>query len=172
MWGHPGKKLLFMGGEFGQLREWNHDHALDWTLLDQPRHRGLQRLVADLNGIYRAHPALYAADIESAGFHWVQVDRTQHSLFAWLRFAPGEPSCIVVVCNFTPAVHTQYRVGVPRPGFYRECLNSDAAHYGGGNIGNLGGVVAEARSYDGQPFSVCIDIPPLAALYFAWEDGV
>lgn len=163
MWAYPGKKLLFMGGEFGQTREWDHDRELDWPLLEQPRHRGLQRLVQDLNALYRDRPALHARDCEAEGFRWVVVDDALHSVFAWLRSAP-DGDLMLVVCNFTPVPHGGYRVGVPRPGAWTEQLNTDSAAYGGSNLGNLGVVQAEPEPMHGHAQSLSLQLPPLAAL--------
>jgi 1,4-alpha-glucan branching enzyme len=165
MWGHPGKKLLFMGGEFAQRREWNHDNSLDWHLLQYDSHQGVQRLVRDLNRLYTSLPALYQRDCEPGGFQWLKVDEEALSVFAWLR--RGEAGQIVlVVCNFTPTVHHEFRIGVPVAGFYRERLNTDSGLYWGGNLGNSGGVAATAEPCDGEPYSVSILLPPLATLIF------
>jgi 1,4-alpha-glucan branching enzyme len=166
MYGHPGKKLLFMGGEFAQSREWNHDRSLDWHLLDAgPFHRGVQTLVRDLNHLYRAEPALHELDFDAAGFQWIDCSDWEQSILAFLRRARMPADFVVVVCNFTPVVRHGYRVGVPRDGFYRELLNTDAAAYGGGNAGNAGGVRSEPTSAQGQPYSITITLPPLAVLF-------
>src|SRR5262249_21099944 len=142
MWGHPGKKLLFMGQEFGQRDEWNFSRSLDWHLLDQAPHRGLQACVRDLNALYRAHPPLHAPDSEDEGFRWIVADDAESSVYAWLRFgAPGDRP-VAVVCNFTPVPRQSYRIGLPRAGTWREILNTDAAVYGGSGAGNLGEVRA------------------------------
>jgi 1,4-alpha-glucan branching enzyme len=165
MWGHPGKKLLFMGGEFGQTREWSHEGSLDWHLLDQgPYHRGLQRLVADLNRIYRAEPALHQVDFEPAGFSWIDCNDWEQSIVSFLRRAQNPDDFVVVACNFTPVPRHGYRVGVPAPGLYREILNTDAALYGGSGAGNEGGSRAEPTPWQGQPHSVVLTLPPLATL--------
>jgi 1,4-alpha-glucan branching enzyme len=165
MWGHPGKKLLFMGGEFGQRREWDHDRSLDWHLLDQgPYHRGLQRLVRDLNRLHRHEPSLHQLDADPAGFAWIDCADWEQSVLSFLRRARHAEDCVIVVCNFTPVPRHGYRVGVPRPGFYRELLNSDAGEYGGGNLGNAGGVWAEPTPWQGQPHSLVLTLPPLAVL--------
>jgi 1,4-alpha-glucan branching enzyme len=172
MYGHPGKKLLFMGGEFGQRREWSHDRSLDWHLLEAgPFHRGLQRLVRDLNGLHRREAALHQLDSDPAGFQWIDCSDAERSVVAFLRRGrdPGDP--VVVVCNFTPVPRWDYRVGVPRPGFYRELLNTDATAYGGSNVGNAGGVRAEAISWHGQPYSLALALPPLAVLFLKPEAG-
>ena len=165
MWAHPGKKLLFMGGEFAQQSEWNHDVGLDWHLLAQLEHRGVQSLVRDLNRVYRAEPALSDLDCEVAGFEWLRADDSVNSVIAFLRRdAAGE--VVIVVCNFTPVVRSGYRIGVPDRGFYRELLNTDAERYGGGNVGNLGGSTADASPMDGHEYSLEITLPPLATVFF------
>jgi 1,4-alpha-glucan branching enzyme len=171
MVGHPGKKLLFMGAEFAQEREWNHDASLDWHLLDDPAHAGIRRLVRDLNTLYRGVPALHARDCEAEGFEWIDADDGENSVLSFLRRGgPGDPSA-VVVCNFTPVPRRGYRVGVPAGGFYREALNSDAAAYGGSNIGNGGGIAAEAVPWHGRPFSLALTLPPLGGLILIAERG-
>ncbi len=165
MYGHPGKKLLFMGGEFGQSNEWNHETSLDWSLLQMgPYHAGLQRLVRDINGLYRAEPALHEVDFEPAGFQWIDCNDWEGSAVAFLRRARNPEDFVVVVSNFTPVARHAYRVGVPRGGFYRELLNTDAALYGGSNIGNAGGVQAEEQPAHGHPFSLSLTLPPLATV--------
>ena len=167
-WLFPGKKLLFMGGEFGQTNEWNANAELDWWLLDQgPYHRGLQRFVADLNEFYRAEPALWQADYDGEGFSWVDCSDHEHCILSFARQAKDRRSALVVILNLTPVVRFKYRVGLPRPGFWREALNSDAEIYGGSNQGNLGGVTAEAYQVHNQPFSAGIVLPPLAVCVFA-----
>ena len=162
MWAHPGKKLLFMGGEFAQEREWSHERALDWHLLDKPPHAGMQRLVRDLNTLYRELPALHAQDCEVGGFEWVEADDAAHSVYAFLRHGGGG-HCLVV-CNFTPVPREAYRLGVPAPGFYRERLNTDSELYGGSNAGNVGGVQAQAVASHGRAHSVLLHLPPLSTL--------
>jgi len=169
MWGHPGKKLLFMGCEFGQWREWNHDIGLDWHLLDDARHRGVQHLVRDLNRAYRELPALHEYDCDSRGFQWLQSDNASQSIFAWLRKGRDSRSFAVVVANLTPQLHHGFRLGVPCEGWYRECINTDAECYGGSGAGNCGGATAQAVPHDGQPFSLQITLPPLATLVFSVE---
>jgi 1,4-alpha-glucan branching enzyme len=166
MWGHPGKKLLFMGNEFGQRREWNHDRSLDWHLLDEnPRHRGLQRLVGDLNRLHQRERALHELDTEPAGFAWVDAADSDQSVVSFLRRARDPGDFVLVVCNFTPVPREGYRVGVPSPGFYRELLNSDAGEYGGSNLGNGGGMRAEPTPWQGHPHSLALTLPPLGALF-------
>jgi 1,4-alpha-glucan branching enzyme len=163
MWTHPGKKLLFMGGEFGQRLEWNHDAALQWPLLDQPLHSGLQSWVADLNALYRSRPALHAVDFGPEGFQWVDLHNAELSVIAFLRKArDAEP--LLVVANFTPVPREGYLVGVPRAGRWRECLNSDAPAYGGSGIGNLGGVASVPVAAHGHYQALNLRLPPLALL--------
>ncbi|MBX6742889.1 MAG: 1,4-alpha-glucan branching protein GlgB [Acetobacteraceae bacterium] len=164
MWTHPGKKLLFMGGELAQPTEWNHDAALPWALLDDPRHRGIQRLVHDLNTAYRDIPALHRLDCAPEGFRWVIGDDRAQSVFAWLRFGTDGDLPALVICNFTPVPRHGYRVGVPRGGTWREVLNTDGAAYGGTNTGNGGSVVAEPVASHGFEQSLSLFLPPLAAL--------
>jgi len=166
MWAHPGRKLLFMGGEFGQWREWNHHYSLDWHLLDEGDHRGLQQLVRDLNHRYRAEPALWEADSEPAGFQWIDPHASDDNVLAFLRNAPTRGEKLVCVANLSPTVRHGYRIGLPGPGRYAEIINTDAAVYGGSNVGNVGGVVAEPRPWHGLPASAAITLPPLAVLWF------
>jgi 1,4-alpha-glucan branching enzyme len=167
MFGHPGKKLLFMGGEFGQEREWNHDMSLDWHLLADPLHRGLQSLVRDLNRLYRELPALHEGDCDPAGFEWVEAGDADNSVFAFLR-RDRAGGLALVVCNFTPVPRRHYRLGVPMPGRYRERLNSDAALYGGCNLGNAGEVTTSPPGSHRRPHAVELTLPPLATLIFEW----
>jgi 1,4-alpha-glucan branching enzyme len=165
MYGHPGKKLLFMGGEFGQVHEWTHDASLDWHLLGMgPYHRGLQALVRDLNRLYRAEPALHQVDFEPAGFEWMDCADADHSVVAFVRRARDPRDFVLVVCSFTPLPRPGYRVGVPEPGFYREILNTDGAAYGGSNVGSGGGAWAEPRPWTGQPCSLVLTLPPLGVV--------
>ncbi len=166
MWTHPGKKLLFMGGEFGQEREWNHDHSLDWHLLADPAHHGLQLLVRDLNRAYREHPALHALDCERGGFEWVCADDADHSVLAFLRRA-NDGSVLLVACNFTPTPHPGYRIGVPGAGGWREMINSDSGYYGGSNLGNgPHRIEAAPRPWHGRSHSISVTLPPLAVVVF------
>ena len=171
MWGHPGKKLLFMGQEFGQRAEWNFRQALDWHLLDDPGHAGVQRCVRDLNRLYRAAPALHARDCEAEGFQWIVGDDAEQSVFAWLRLGGADDSPVMVVCNFTPVPRPAYRIGLPFSGRWREALNTDAAVYGGSGLGNLGGVEAGAQPAHGRPASAEVLLPPLATVVFVYEPG-
>jgi 1,4-alpha-glucan branching enzyme len=167
MFTHPGRKLLFMGCELAQPTEWNHDAALPWHVLDDPRHRGIQALVRDLNRVYAQYPALHALDDEPQGFSWLIGDDAGNSIVAFLRKAHADDAPVLVVINFTPVVHHGYRVGVPRGGRWREVLNSDAGFYGGSNQGNGGAVGTEALPTHGQPASLSLLIPPLAVLVLA-----
>jgi len=168
MWAHPGKKLLFMGGEFAQGQEWNHDESLDWHLLDIHQHQGMQRLVKDLNRFYVDHRAMHQKDCEAQGFEWVEADDTHNSVFAFLR--KGEiGEVLLIVSNLTPVMRDNYRLGVPSPGFYRESINTDAEHYGGTEQGNAGGVVAEEISSHHYHWSVNLRLPPLSTVIFEWQ---
>jgi 1,4-alpha-glucan branching enzyme len=164
MYGHPGKKLLFMGGEFGQIREWNHDAQLDWYLLDNPRHAGLQRLVADLNRVYRSQPALHEADDSSRGFAWIDHTDAEQSVLSFVRYAQDPSDYVVVVCNMTPIVRSGYRLGVPEQIRFREIINTDAELYGGSNVGNTGGLDADPIAAHGRPASLDLTLPPLSTL--------
>jgi 1,4-alpha-glucan branching enzyme len=169
MWTHPGKKLLFAGGEIAQWREWNHDGEVDWGLLDSAPHAGVQRLVRDLNGLYRREPALHATDSEPSGFTWVIGDDRANGVFAYVRFGAAEDPPVLVVCNMTPVPRHGYRVGVPRAGRWAEVLNTDAEIYGGSNVGNSGAVEAVALPSHGQPASVELTLPPLATIVLRHE---
>ncbi|MCC7044977.1 MAG: 1,4-alpha-glucan branching protein GlgB [Acidobacteria bacterium] len=164
MYAHPGKKLLFMGCELGEWREWNHDDSLDWGLVPQPLHGGLQRFVRDVNEVYRAQPALYEVDFDAAGFEWIDCNDHEASVISFLRRAKDPRDFVVVVLNFTPVVRESYRIGVPEPGFYRELINSDAVWYAGGNVGNEGGIYTEAIAAHGHAQSLRLTLPPLAGL--------
>jgi 1,4-alpha-glucan branching enzyme len=169
MFGHPGKKLLFMGLEFAQEREWNHDQSLDWHLLDQPDHAGVQKLLRDLNQIYKSTPALHQRDFDGSGFEWIDHNDADRSALSFIRRGDSTNALIVVVCNFTPSVHQGYRVGVPNPGIYRERLNTDSAYYGGSNVGApFGEVTAQAIPWNGKPHSIELALPPLATVFFEW----
>ncbi len=166
MYGHPGKKLVFMGGEFGQVREWNHDAQLDWFLLDQPLHRGLHRMVSDLNHVYVREPALSEADYSPAGFEWIDHTAAEDGVLSFIRYTADRDQHVVVVCNFTPVVRHAYPVGVPEGGTYHELFNSDAELYGGSNVGNAGRVIAGDEPANGRPHSLSLVLPPLATVYF------
>jgi len=165
MFAHPGKKLMFMGSEFAQEAEWNHDHSLDWNLLEQKKYAGIQALVRDLNQLYRKAPALHELDCEAGGFEWIITDDANHNIFAWIRKGHHERACCVVVMNFSPNVYYNYRVRAPFAGLWREVLNSDSAFYGGTNVGNVGAVRA---SDNGSP-ELNLTIPPLAAIFLVPE---
>jgi 1,4-alpha-glucan branching enzyme len=169
MYAQPGKKLLFMGGEFGQSREWSHDRALDWELLQYPVHRGVQSWVRDLNHLYRDHPALHDLEFEPSGFEWVDCNDAPESVISLLRKGPTPRETILVACNFTPVPREGYQVGVPLGGRWRELLNSDGSEYAGSGIGNGGGAVAEAKAHHGRKYSMKIVLPPLAAVFFKPE---
>ena len=164
MWAHPGKKLLFMGCEIGQGREWNHDAEIDWGLLDDPAHSGLQRLVRDLNRLYAGDPALYHYDAEARGFAWLVGDDRANSVFAFLRVAPDHARPVLVVCNMTPVPRHAYRIGVPRAGRWREVLNTDSRFYGGGDIGNAGDLRTDDQPSHGHAQSLALTLPPLATV--------
>ena len=169
MWGHPGKKLLFMGQEFAQRGEWNHDRSLDWHLVSDERHRGVQTLVRDLNRVYRETPALHALDCESHGFGWIEANAAAESVYAWLRRGTGDAPPVVVVSNFTPVERGDWRIGVPAAGTWRELINTDAEAYGGAGRGNLGRVVADGVAWNGQAQSIKVTLPALSTLMFALE---
>jgi len=172
MWGHPGKKLLFMGGEFGQRHEWNHDAELEWWLLgSDDRHGGLQRWVEDLNRLYRAEPALHSIDFDPAGFEWVDGADSQASVLSYLRKA-GDKGTLLVVANFTPVPRDDYLVGVPKAGRWRELLNSDATLYGGSGIGNQGGVHTVPVAAHGRFHSLNLKLPPLGVLVLKHEGAL
>jgi len=169
MFGHPGKKLLFMGCEFAQEREWNHDQSLDWHLLEAPEHRGMQQLVKDLNRFYGATPALHERDFTPDGFEWIAHDDADRSVFAFVRRGESPDALVLVVSNFTPVVQQGYRLGVPRPGVWRERINTDSAHYGGSNVGApFGEITAEDSPWNGRAQSIVLALPPLATVFFEW----
>ncbi|MBK8210439.1 MAG: 1,4-alpha-glucan branching protein GlgB [Rhodospirillales bacterium] len=164
MWTMSGKKLLFMGCEFGQGNEWNHNTSLDWHLLQFPLQQGVQSLVRDLNNLYRSQPALYQTDSAGEGFQWIDCHDSDNSIISYVRLARNPEDLVVIVCNFTPVVRKAYRLGVPKDGPYAELLNTDAACYAGSGVGNAGRVDAEAHEAHGRPFSLVLDLPPLGAL--------
>jgi 1,4-alpha-glucan branching enzyme len=166
MWAHPGKKLLFMGCEFGQWTEWRESQSLDWHLFLGDEHAGLQRLVGDLNRLYTSRPALHALDHQSGGFWWLDANDADASLFAFARTEPNGDT-IYVLINATPVPRTGYRLGVKEPGVYRELLNTDSHLYGGSNVGSLGTVHADDVPWQGQHWSLQITVPPLGAVYLA-----
>jgi 1,4-alpha-glucan branching enzyme len=165
MFSTPGKKLLFQGGEFGQASEWNHDTSIDWHLLADERRKGLSRLVTDLNRMYKAQPALHQRDCDPSGFEWVDAGDAMQSVLVMLRRAADPTDEVLVVCNFTPLVRENYRVGVDREGPYDEVLNTDAVHYGGSGVGNLGRVETTPVPWHGRPFSLNLSLPPLAVIW-------
>jgi 1,4-alpha-glucan branching enzyme len=167
-WFFPGKKLLYMGGEFGQRNEWNADGELDWWLLQAgPYHLGLQKFVEDLNRLYRAQPAFWRADYDARGFYWIDCADRESSVLSFVRRDPEGPGEFVVILNLTPVPRRQYRVGLPRGGEWREVLNSDAKIYGGGGMGNAGRVIAEDYPCHSQPSSVKFTLPPLSIMVFS-----
>jgi 1,4-alpha-glucan branching enzyme len=167
MWGHPGKKLLFMGQEFGQPGEWNHDVELPWALLAETRHQGVQRLVRDLNALYRGRPALHRRDCDALGFEWIAAHDAEQSILAWVRHSGGTDAPVLVVCNFTPVPRHELRLGVPNgPARWREALNTDSAFYGGSDVGNGGREIAtEQVASHGRAQSIRLTLPPLATLF-------
>jgi 1,4-alpha-glucan branching enzyme len=164
MYAHPGKKLMFMGCEFGQWQEWSHERSLDWHLLDGPLHAGLQRFVEDINHRYTAEPALHEVDFNAAGFEWIDCNDHEASVISLIRRAADPSDWLVVVLNWTPIVRHGYRIGVPEAGFYEELLNSDAAIYGGSNTGNEGGRQTEGVPAHGHQQSLLLTLPPLAGV--------
>jgi len=165
MWAQPGKKLLFMGGEFAQPSEWNHDRSLDWHLLESPGHSGVQSLVRDLNHAYRREPALWKLDSVPEGFYWLEVGDAENNVLAFARQTEGGERVVVAVMNLSPVVRNGYRLGLPRAGGWRELLNTDSRHYGGGDVGNGGGINADSVPWHGQPYSAEVTLPPLAAMW-------
>ena len=165
MYAQPAKKLLFMGGEFGQWREWSHDGSLDWDLVDYPLHSGVQQWIRDLNRLYRSEPALHELDCEPAGFEWIDCGDAESSVVSLIRKGKSTANLVLMVCNFTPVPRQKYRIGAPHGGFWREALNSDATEYGGSGMGNRGGVDADPWPQHGRPFSLPLTLPPLSALF-------
>jgi 1,4-alpha-glucan branching enzyme len=171
MWGHPGKKLLFMGGEFAQENEWNHDSSLDWHLLADPPHKGVQALVKDLNHVYRARPALHERDCEADGFQWIVGDDRDNCVVAFARFDKARSAIVIVVSNFTPVPRYDYRMGAPRAGFWREIVNTDSPAYGGSGLGNGEGLRTQAEESHGFPHSLTLLCPPLATIMLEWTQA-
>jgi 1,4-alpha-glucan branching enzyme len=169
MWGHPGKKLLFMGQEFGQGQEWNAEQSLDWHLLDIGWHKGVQTLIMDMNRLYRDEQALHQLDCDGAGFEWLEANDAEASVLAWLRKGKGGTPPILVICNFTPTPREGYRLGLPAPGKWREILNTDAQIYGGSGMGNLGMIATEEVASHGRLYSAKLTVPPLATVWFRLE---
>jgi len=172
MYGQTGKKLLFMGGEFGQSNEWNHDGSLNWKLLNLPQNAGLFNWVKHLNHLYRTTPELYTDDFDQSGFEWIDCNDSELSVISFIRKSNMTDSILLIVCNFTPEVRNDYRVGCPVGGHWLEVLNSDATQYGGSGVGNLGGVTAEAVEVHGRPYSLNLTLPPLSALFFRSDDSM
>ncbi|MFH1766224.1 MAG: 1,4-alpha-glucan branching protein GlgB [Gemmatimonadota bacterium] len=170
MYGQPGKKLLFMGGEFGQWSEWHHDESLDWHLAQYDRHAGLQRFVEYLNRLYRSEPALHELDCDPAGFEWIDASDSQSSALSFIRKGRSTDDIVLVVCNFTPVPRHSYRIGVPRGGFWQEVLNSDSEEYWGSGQGNFGGLEAAKVSFHGRPYSLNLTLPPLSVLFLKSEE--
>lgn len=166
MWTHPGKKLLFMGSDFGQWNEWNHDADLQWNLLQWDTHRGILRMIADLNHIYRSEPSLYEIDFRSPGFEWIDCQSREDSVLSYIRKAKDPEDFLLVCCNFTPVVRENYRVGVPHAGVYQEIFSSDSVHYGGTNVGNFLGATAVQPGTHGRPYLIDIRLPPLGVVIF------
>jgi len=166
MYAQPGKKLLFMGAELGQWGEWHHDDSLDWHLLEHQRHAELKKWVEDINRFYQSEPALYELDCEPAGFEWIDGGDIEHSVISFIRKGKSANDIVLVACNFTPMTHFDYKIGVPRDGFWTELLNSDAEQYGGSGQGNLGGVKAAPVPWHGRSYSLNITVPPLATVFF------
>ena len=171
MYAFPGKKLMFMGSELAAPTEWNHDSELDWSLLQDPAHAGVQHLVRDINRLYRSRPSLHARDCDASGFRWIEADDADHSVYSFLRLGPESQQQLLAVCNLTPVRRSGWRIGVPQPGLWREVLNTDSAHYGGCNVGNHGGVHAEPVPMHGQAQSLRLNLPPLAVLWFELENA-
>ncbi len=166
MYGQPGKKLLFSGDELGQWAEWDHDSSIEWHLLQFAPHQGLQKWVEDLNRLYRSEPALHELDCEGKGFEWIDCNDYEHSTLAFIRKARSTHDVILVACNFTPVPRMHYRVGAPRGGFWRELLNSDSQYYGGGGLGNHGGIEASPKPFQGRSHSLSLTLPPLSVTFF------
>jgi 1,4-alpha-glucan branching enzyme len=170
MYAHPGKKLLFMGAEFGQWNEWYHETSLDWHLLERPIHAGLLRFVEDLNRLYVTTPALFEVDFEAGGFEWIDCHDHESSIISLIRRAHRHDDAVVAIFNWTPIVRQRYRVGVPEAGYYKELLNSDAWYYGGGNVGNEGGVHSEPIPAHGHAQSLHLTLPPLGGVFLKRQE--
>jgi 1,4-alpha-glucan branching enzyme len=169
MWAHPGKKLLFMGGELGEWDEWDADGSLHWNLLEYAEHAGVHALVRDLNRLYRETPALWEVDFEPEGFRWLEANDAANNVIAFARLDSAQARPLVCVLNLSPVPREDYRVGMPLPGRWREVLNTDSTYYGGTGIGNLGSVIADAVPWHDQPYSAPLALPPLAALWLVPE---
>jgi 1,4-alpha-glucan branching enzyme len=166
MWAHPGKKLLFMGGEFGQWREWTETESLDWHLLASPMHKGVQSLIRDLNYLYAKYAELWEADTDASGFQWIEVDNALENVLAFRRIAPSTGKEIICICNFSPVVREGHRIGLPRKGSYKQILNTDNEKYGGGGFGVVRSIKAENVPWHGLDYSAEITLPPLAGMWF------
>jgi len=166
---HPGKKLLFMGGEIAQWNEWAHDDSIQWDLAQWDRHSGIQQLVADLNRIYKSVPALYEQDFDPKGFEWMDCNDWENSILTFARKSIDSEDIALIACNFTPVPRSAYRVGVPWAGFYEEILNTDAKEYGGSGIGNAGGVSTEEVTWHGKDQSLLLTLPPLSTVVFRYK---
>jgi 1,4-alpha-glucan branching enzyme len=164
MYAHPGKKLLFMGSEFGQWREWDYDRSLDWHLLDDPAHASLQRYVRALNRLYASEPALHQVDFDGTGFRWIDCHDNENSVISLVRYARDPKDFVVAIFNFTPVPRAGYRIGVPETGYYAELLNSDSSSFGGSNVGNAGGLSSDSIAAHGFDQSVRLMVPPLGCL--------
>jgi 1,4-alpha-glucan branching enzyme len=166
---HPGKKLLFMGQEFAQRHEWSEARSLDWHLLQYESHKGVQRVVTDLNHLLASEPALHQVDFEWQGFEWIDANDSDNSVYSFIRRGKNPDDILVVVLNCTPVVRYGYRLGVPNPGNYQEIFNTDAEIYGGSNVGNLGGMNAEEFPWQGRRHSLSLTVHPLAAIFLKWH---
>jgi 1,4-alpha-glucan branching enzyme len=171
MWAHPGKKLLFMGGELAQEAEWSHERSLDWHLLEQPGHAGIQTLVRDLNRIYKDEPALWEVDSDPSGFWWLEPNDADNNVVAFARQSREGERVVVFVANLSPVPRGPYRLGLPRAGRWRELLNTDSTFYGGSDVGNLGEIEPEPIPWHGQKFSAELTLPPLAAVWLVPDDS-
>jgi 1,4-alpha-glucan branching enzyme len=165
MWAHPGKKLLFMGQEFAQEQEWSEERSLDWHLLEQHEHSGIQSLVRDLNHLYRREPALWEADFDHTAFWWIEANAAEDNVVVFGRRDKSGDRLVVFAANFSPVPRDGYRIGLPRGGRWNEVLNTDASVYGGGGVGNLGAVDAQPLGWHDQPFSAEVTLPPLGVVY-------
>jgi 1,4-alpha-glucan branching enzyme len=168
MWAHPGKQLLFMGAEIGQESEWAEGRELDWWLLDHAEHSGVHRAVKDMNARYAESAAMWSQDTDPNGFAWVDANDASGNVFSFVRYG-SDGSAMACIANFSAVPHENYRVGLPRPGRWAEVLNTDAEHYGGSGVGNLGGVDAQSQEWHGQPASATLRLPPLGTLWLRWD---
>jgi 1,4-alpha-glucan branching enzyme len=171
MWAHPGKQLLFMGGELAQPAEWNVDRSLDWWLVDDPDHAGVVALLRDANRAYRAEPALWEVDFDPAGFAWLEPNAAEDNVAAFVRWSAGRRRALVCIANLSPVVRDRWRVGLPAAGRWREVLNTDSRFYAGSDVGNGDGVVAQEREWNAQPWSAELTLPPLATLWLVPDAG-